>query len=71
MAAKNSLAGGLDPLEMGRYWSANKEQILKQALQSEDRFVVTLNYIASYSEDLEGVFNVLDELAKEATSDVT
>ncbi|MCH4812346.1 KAP family NTPase [Vreelandella neptunia] len=71
IATKNSLAGGLDPKEMGQYWNANKEQILKQSLQNEDRLVVTLNYIASYSEDLEGVFNVLDELAKEETSDVT
>lgn len=67
-ASKAELPGGLDPKEMGRYWSQHRELIRQRVLHAEERYVVTLNYIASYREDLAGVFAVLDGLADEATA---
>ncbi|KVG26607.1 KAP family NTPase [Burkholderia diffusa] len=66
IASKALLPGGLDPAEMGGYWSRHQELIRQRVRDSEDRHVVTLNYRASYREDLTGVFKVLDELAEEA-----
>lgn len=65
-ASKAQLPGGLDPKEMGRYWSQYNELIRRRTLQIHEREVVTPNYIASYREDLPGVFAALDELANEA-----
>ena len=65
-ASKSELPGGLDPNEMGRYWSKHREFIRQRALSVEERNVVTRNYIASYHDDLTDVFAVLDELAEEA-----
>lgn len=67
-ASKTGLPGGLDPKEMGRYWSQHRELIRQRVLHVDERYVVTLNYIASYREDLAGVFAVLDGLADEATA---
>lgn len=67
-ASKAELSGGLNPKEMGRYWSRHRELIRQRVLHVEKRYVVTSNYIASYREDLAGVFAVLDGLADEATA---
>src|SRR3569832_838096 len=67
-ASKTELPGGFAPMEMGRYWSQHREQIRERALHAGDRQVVTSNYIASYREDLTGVFAVLDGLVNEATA---
>ncbi|ABE44001.1 KAP family NTPase [Polaromonas sp. JS666] len=67
-ASKAELPGGLDPKEMGRYWSQHQELIRQRVLHVEERYVVTSNYIASYREGLAGVFAVLDGLADEATA---
>lgn len=66
-ASKAELPGGLDPMEMGRYWSQHRELIRQRVLDVEERRVITSNYIASYRKDLDGVFNELDGLA-EATA---
>lgn len=65
-ASKAELPGGLDPKEMGQYWSQHRELIRQRVVQVEERSVVTSNYIASYREDLPGVFAALDGLADEA-----
>jgi hypothetical protein len=65
-ATKAEISGGLNPKWMGWYWSQHKELIRKLDLHLEERSVFTSNYIASYREDLAGVFTVLDELAAEA-----
>lgn len=67
-ASKAELPRGLDPTKMGRYWSQHRELIRQRVLNVEERYVVTSNYIASYHEDLAGVFAILDELADEATA---
>ena len=67
-ASKAELPGGLDPKEMGRYWSQRRELIRQRVLHVEERHVVTPNYIASYREDLDGVLAVLDGLVDEATA---
>lgn len=67
-ASKAELPGGLDPKEMGLYWS-RYGQLIRQRVQCiEERYVVTSSYIARYSKDLEGVFTVLDELSDDARS---
>ena len=65
-ASKSELSKGLDPNEMRKYWSRHRELILRRAQLDGERQVITSNYIASYHEDLVGVFAVLDELAEEA-----
>jgi len=66
IASKAELPGGLDPKEMGRYWVQHQELIRRLVLNVEARHVVTANYVASYREDLVGVFGVLDGLADES-----
>jgi hypothetical protein len=66
-ATKAELPGGLDPKEMGRYWRQHRVQIRVRKLETIQRCVITTNYIASYDDDLEGVFAVLDELADESS----
>ncbi len=65
---KTELPGGLDPREMGLYWSQHQELIRQRVLNAEDRLVFTPNYTASYRKDLSGVFAVLDGLADDATA---
>jgi hypothetical protein len=65
-ATQAELPGGLSPVELGRYWRQRRAQILGQALETSDRKVFTSNYTASYSDYLNGVFSVLDELADKA-----
>jgi hypothetical protein len=62
-ATKTDLPGGLDQMEMGRYWREHRDHIRGRELQTSQRCVFTPNYIASYREDLGGVFDVLDQLA--------
>ncbi len=66
-ASKTELPGGLDPKEVGRYWSQHRELIYQQVQNVGERYVVTSNNIASYRKDLPGVFIELDGLADEAT----
>jgi len=68
IASKAQLPGGLDSMEMGRYWSQHREFIRQRAQQVEERYIFTSNYIASYREDLPGVFVELDKLADEAST---
>lgn len=67
IATKAGLPGGLDPKEIGRYWRQHREHIRGRGCQTSQRCVFMPNYIASYRDDLNGVFTVLDELADEAT----
>ena len=62
-ATKADLPGGLDPKEVGRYWRQHRGYIRERELQTSQRCVFVPNYIASYRDDLGGVFAVLDELA--------
>jgi hypothetical protein len=66
IATKAGLPGGLDPKEIGRYWRQHREHIRGRDCQTSQRSVFTSNYTASYRDDLDGVFIVLDELADEA-----
>lgn len=66
VASKTELPGGLDPTEMGGYWSRHQELIRRRALHAQGRYVAVINYTASYRDHLPGVFAVLDELAGEA-----
>ncbi|MCQ8128520.1 hypothetical protein [Methylomonas rivi] len=61
-ATETSLAAGLDPEELKRYWTNFGQKIKERNLPAEDRRVVTLNYIATYSEDLPYVFETLDRM---------
>lgn len=67
-ASKSEISSGFDPEEMGRYWAQHREHIRQRELHVKERYVVTSNYTASYSEDLAGVFAALDELANEVTA---
>lgn len=65
-ASKTGIPGGLAPAQMGRYWMQYGQLIRQRVQKVEQRYVFTPSYIASYHEDLAGVFGVLDELANDA-----
>ena len=64
--ATREIAGGFDPIEIGKYWNRHRELIRGKAALTPDRQVVTANYVATYG-DLESVFNVLDDFSNEAS----
>lgn len=64
--SKAGLIGGFDPMTMGRYWAQHRELIRVKLESFKERQVLTSKYTASYGEDLDGVFSVLNELADEA-----
>jgi hypothetical protein len=64
---KAELPGGLDPKEMGRYWRQHRVQIRERKLEAIQRCVFMPNYVASYTDYLEAVFAVLDDLADESS----
>lgn len=66
VASRAGLTGGFDPKEMGQYWAQHRDFIREKMKHVEERYVFTSSYTASYSEDLDSVFSVLDELADEA-----
>ncbi len=68
-ASKTGILGGFDAKKMGLYWIKYGNFIHQKVLDMEERHVVTSNYIASYHDDLAGVFTVLDVLADEATAE--
>jgi hypothetical protein len=69
LSTKEELPGGLDSKEMGRYWLRHMDVIRQQAELVGNRQVFTQNYVASYHEDLNGVYSVLDELAKDVATE--
>jgi hypothetical protein len=68
IATKAELPGGLDSEEMGRYWRRHREYIRGLDLRTSGRSVFTRNYIAVYSDDLDNVFAVLDELSVDTST---
>ncbi|MDK6078213.1 KAP family NTPase [Massilia varians] len=64
-ATRADLPGGLDAGEMGRYWRQHRVQIRQLSQSVGERYVITSNYVASYREDLERVFTILDGFARE------
>lgn len=66
-ATKSELVGGFDPVEMGLYWRRYRTFVREYATRFQDREVRTPNYIAYYRNDLDGVFDVLDEMADATT----
>lgn len=69
IATKKGIPGGLDPKKMGLYWRRHQKQIRQLVENEGERTVVTANYIASYGDNLNGVFTVLNELANEPSDD--
>tara|TARA_R110002074_G_scaffold106618_1_gene230372 strand:+ start:21246 stop:24221 length:2976 start_codon:yes stop_codon:yes gene_type:complete len=66
---KAGLTGGLDPVEMGRYWRKHSKIIWQYFHDGDDKKIYTPSYIAFYHEDLPKVFEVLEELAQDAASE--
>ena len=66
VATPEGLTGSLDRIEMANYWRKYSQAIRRMDLESRNRSVYTSNYIASYKEDLLGVFTTLDTLAEQA-----
>ncbi|MFT6163517.1 MAG: hypothetical protein ACJAZ7_000275 [Zhongshania aliphaticivorans] len=65
VATHASLSGGFNSKRLAQYWSQHRSVIRNQAENTSERLVVTHSYIASYADDLEGVFAVLDEMASQ------
>jgi hypothetical protein len=62
-ASRSGLTEGFNPIDMGKYWDLHQESIRERVKDEKNRLVITSSYTASYSEDLDSVFSVLDELA--------
>lgn len=55
----------LDEERLKAYWMLHREKILELNFDSMEKRLVTPNYDATYSDDLRGVFKVLDDHAAE------
>jgi len=65
VASKDSIAGGLDPMEMGHFWTQHNN-LIRQLLQSaQNRQVHTSNYSVTYGEIMDKVFSTLDDMAND------
>lgn len=65
VASKGGLIGYFDIESITCYWREHGAFVRAKAEETPNREVVTSNYIATYAEDLDGVFKVLDEIVKE------
>lgn len=68
IATKTELVKGIDPNRLGQHWHKHHAVIRKQAEDLSERKVVTSNYEASYREHLKGVFEILDQLSSESST---
>lgn len=58
----------LDREKLADYWKNHADSIRALKLTSRDKTVITVNYKASYKEDLVGVYDVLDKLVQDNTT---
>lgn len=65
VASKDGLIGHFDIESIARYWREHGAFVRAKAEEIPNREVVMSNYIATYAEDLDGVFKVLDEIVNE------
>ncbi|MGZ0717512.1 hypothetical protein [Pseudomonas palleroniana] len=65
VAARNGLIGCFDIESFARYWREHGAFVRVKAEEMSNRKVVTSNYVASYTDDLNGVFKVLDGIVDE------
>ncbi len=56
------LSTGLDAVRLATYWLEHGADIRARNFIASDKKVVTLNYVATYAEDLPSVFDVLDQI---------
>lgn len=59
----------LDKEELIKYWNTQGDIIKSKVSKSEDRKVYTSSYTASYAKDVEGIYNVLDNLLSSNNED--
>lgn len=64
VAARSGLVGCFTLESFSLYWREHGDAVRAKAKEMPDRKVVTSNYVASYAEDLDGVFKVLDEITE-------
>lgn len=65
VAARSGLIGCFDIESFAWYWRKHGDFVRYKAGESLTREVVTSNYVAFYSDDLDGVFKVLDDIVGE------
>jgi hypothetical protein len=58
---QRSLAEGLDFSDMCKYWLDHKTLILSKNLTSMERRVISSNYTATYNQNLQSVFDILNQ----------
>lgn len=64
-----SLAAELDTSKLVDYWAKNGKVIKERDFVTSEKRVVTYNYVATYEEDLVGVFDVLDQMLSESEAE--
>lgn len=52
----------MDPNELARYWDAHGHWFRSQNYPAIAKQVISLNYVASYAEDIPLVYAVLDQV---------
>lgn len=65
--------GLADVLNLGAladYWVKYGEAIKARNLTSSDKHVVTLNYVATYNDDLPSLFDILDQILSESKTSI-
>ncbi|MCM8915059.1 KAP family NTPase [Pseudomonas inefficax] len=65
VASKGGLIGHFDIESIVWYWRKHGAFVRAKAEEIPSRKVVTSNYVATYAEDLDGVFKVLDDIMSE------
>ncbi len=65
VASKGGLIGHFDIESIAWYWREHGVFIRAKAEKTPNRKVVTSNYVATYAEDLDGVFKLLDDIVNE------
>lgn len=68
VVSKDGLIGHFDIESIAWYWKEHGAFVRAKAEEIPNRKVVTSNYIATYAEDLDGVFIVLNEIVNERES---
>ena len=63
IATREGLLGCLNEQYLTEYWKTNKARIVVYAENNAQREITTENYIAYYQDDLQHVFDVLNDLA--------
>jgi hypothetical protein len=68
-ATQKGIVAGLDSKSLAAYWFQHKKTLKSRGLSAINKKVATESYIASYSENLPAIFDVLDQIEAQQMSE--